>query len=193
MKKLTYKPPYSLTPKMVNLVSEISDALTRLEYSEKVFVQSAVKSAVKSAVNTDERILDYFQQNPTGTVKPLAEELGPSRHRIRKNHPRAMAPGICADLRPEQEKGNSNEARPQPQRGGRIPARGIAPGIRTVWNTSGLKDRRITEPWDTLRAHRGMRWSFRPQQHGNNRPTQGVALGWNAMPPWGLPFRGETR
>lgn len=177
MNKLTYKSPYSLTPRMVNLVYEISDALTRLEYSEKAFVQNAVKSSVKSAVNTDERILDYSSP----------------RHGIRANPPRAMAPGICADLRPDQEKSNSNEARPQPQRGGRIPARGIAPGIRTVWNTSGLKDRRITVPWGTSRAHRGMRWSFRPQQHGNNRATQGVALGWNATPPWGLPFRGEKR
>lgn len=48
-------------------------------------VQSSVKSAVKSAVNTDERILAYFKQNPTGTVKPLAEELGLSLRAVEKH------------------------------------------------------------------------------------------------------------
>lgn len=48
-------------------------------------VQSSVKSSVISSVKMDDRILAYFAKNPTGTVKPLAEELGLTMRAVEKH------------------------------------------------------------------------------------------------------------
>ena len=47
-------------------------------------IQSSVKSSDKSSVNTEDKILDYFSENPFGTIAELAELLGLSTRAIEK-------------------------------------------------------------------------------------------------------------
>lgn len=47
-------------------------------------VQSSVKGSAKSSVNTDDKILAYFKENPTGTIAPLAEQLGMTKRGVEK-------------------------------------------------------------------------------------------------------------
>ena len=47
-------------------------------------IQSSVKSSGKSSVNTEDKILDYFRDNPMGTISELAELLGLTTRAIEK-------------------------------------------------------------------------------------------------------------
>jgi len=47
-------------------------------------IQSSVKSSGKSSVNTEDKILDYFRENPTGTIADLVEILGLTSRAIEK-------------------------------------------------------------------------------------------------------------
>ena len=51
---MSYKPPYTLTTKIVNLISEISEELTRVEFSEKTIITPKLrkKNRVKTLVGT---------------------------------------------------------------------------------------------------------------------------------------------
>lgn len=44
----------------------------------------AIESSVKSSVNTDEKILQLFGENPNMTIKALAERLGLTTRAIEK-------------------------------------------------------------------------------------------------------------
>ena len=44
----------------------------------------SVKSSGKSSVNTEDKILDYFRENPTGTIADLVEILGITSRAIEK-------------------------------------------------------------------------------------------------------------
>lgn len=48
-------------------------------------ILTATKSSVKSSVKTDDRILNYFRSNPTGTVKELAEQLTLTTRAVEKH------------------------------------------------------------------------------------------------------------
>jgi len=45
---------------------------------------SSVKSSVKSSVNTEDKILDYLNQNPKATIKELANVLDLTTRAIEK-------------------------------------------------------------------------------------------------------------
>jgi len=47
-------------------------------------IQSSVKSSGKSSVNTEDKVLDYFKENPTGRIIELAKLLGLSTRAIEK-------------------------------------------------------------------------------------------------------------
>jgi len=47
-------------------------------------IQSSVKSSGKSSVNTEDKILDYFRENPTGRISDLVEILGLTSRAIEK-------------------------------------------------------------------------------------------------------------
>ena len=47
-------------------------------------IQSSVKSSVKSSVNTEDKILNYLEQNPKITIRELAELLGLTTRAIEK-------------------------------------------------------------------------------------------------------------
>jgi len=47
-------------------------------------IESSVKSSGKSSVNTEDKILDYFRENPTGTISELAEILNLTTRAIEK-------------------------------------------------------------------------------------------------------------
>jgi len=47
-------------------------------------IKSSVKSSVKGSVNTEDKILDYFKENPKTTIKEIAQYLGLSARAIEK-------------------------------------------------------------------------------------------------------------
>jgi ATP-dependent DNA helicase RecG len=47
-------------------------------------IRGSVKSSEYSSVNTDEKILNFLQNNPTGTIKQIAETLGLTTRAIEK-------------------------------------------------------------------------------------------------------------
>ena len=54
-----------------------------VEFMLEVILES-IKSSVKSSVNTEDRILEYLKQNPTSTIKELAELLDLTTRAIEK-------------------------------------------------------------------------------------------------------------
>ena len=86
--KSHYKPPYTITTKMVNLISSISEELTRIEYSKKEIVtpQLRRKNRIKTLAGTleiegnfmgEERITAILNGKPVlGTMLEVAEVKG---------------------------------------------------------------------------------------------------------------------
>jgi len=52
----SYKPPYTLTSKMVNLISAISEEITRVEYNKKEIITSLIEE--KRVLGTYQEILE---------------------------------------------------------------------------------------------------------------------------------------
>jgi Fic family protein len=67
--------------------SEIGESTPFIEFMLEVILESirgSVKSSEYSSVNTDEKILNFLQNNPTGTIKQIAETLGLTTRAIEK-------------------------------------------------------------------------------------------------------------
>lgn len=83
-----YKPPYTISSKMVNLISEISEVLTRLEFSEKSLITPLLrkKNRIKTLAGTleiegnllgEEKITAILEgKRVLGTVSEVAEVEG---------------------------------------------------------------------------------------------------------------------
>ncbi|MBL0686530.1 MAG: Fic family protein [Sulfurospirillum sp.] len=84
----SYKPPYTITSKMVNLISSISEELTKIEYSKKEIITPRLrkKNRVKTLAGTleiegnfmgEERITAMLEGKPVlGTMIEVAEARG---------------------------------------------------------------------------------------------------------------------
>jgi len=67
--------------------TNLSESTPFIEFMLEIInksIQSSVKSSVKSSVNTEDKILLYFKENPTATIKELAEYLELSNRAIEK-------------------------------------------------------------------------------------------------------------
>jgi len=84
----SYKPPYTITSKMVNLISSISEELTRIEYNKKEIITPKLrrKNRIKTLVGTleiegnfmgEDRITAILDGKPVlGTMLEVAEVKG---------------------------------------------------------------------------------------------------------------------
>jgi len=75
---MTYKPPYSITSKMVNLISEISEEITKIEYNKQRFITPKLRkiSRIKTLAGTLEIEGNYLGEEKITAILDGKKVLG---------------------------------------------------------------------------------------------------------------------